>query len=65
MQNKALPLTGSEREKAYQAIGQYTYDNFVLFPIGAMSFWYAIGQRLDWTPRPDGFILGKEMKLKE
>jgi peptide/nickel transport system substrate-binding protein len=65
MHKKAEPLTGPEREKAYQALGQYTHDDFVLFPIGAMSFWYAISQRLDWTPRPDGFILGKEMTLKE
>ena len=64
MQNKALPLTGAERVKAYQAIGQYVHDDFVAVPIGAPSFWYAISQRLDWTPRTDGFILGKEMKLK-
>jgi hypothetical protein len=58
-------LTGAEREKAYQAIGQYVHDEFVLVPLGAPSFWYAISQRLDWSPRPDGFIMGKEMKLKE
>jgi peptide/nickel transport system substrate-binding protein len=65
MQNKALPLTGSEREKAYQAIGQKVHDDFVLVPLGAPSFWYAISKRLEWTPRPDGFIMGKEMTLKE
>ena len=65
MQNKALPLTGAEREKAYQAIGQKAHDDFVLVPLGAPSFWYAMSQRLEWTPRPDGFIMGKEMKLKD
>jgi peptide/nickel transport system substrate-binding protein len=65
MQDKALPLTGSEREKAYQAIGQKVHDDFVIVPLGAPSFWYAISQRLDWSPRPDGFIMGKEMTLKE
>jgi peptide/nickel transport system substrate-binding protein len=65
MQKKALPLSGAEREKAYQAIGQAAHDQFIVVPIGAPSFWYAITQRLDWTPRADGFILGKEMTLKE
>ena len=65
MHRKALPLTGSEREKAYQAIAQYVHDQFVLVPIGAPSFWYAISQRVDWSPRPDGMILAKEMTLKE
>ena len=65
MQEKALPLTGAEREKAYQAIGQYAHDEFIVVPIGAPSFWYAMSQRLDWSPRADGFIMAKEMKLKE
>ena len=65
MQKNALPLSGDARVKAYQAIAQKVHDDFVVVPIGAPSFWYAISQRLDWTPRPDGFILGKEMKLKE
>jgi peptide/nickel transport system substrate-binding protein len=65
MQKNALPLSGDARVKAYQAIAQKVHDDFVVVPIGAPSFWYAMSQRLDWTPRPDGFILGKEMKLKE
>jgi peptide/nickel transport system substrate-binding protein len=65
MQKNGIPLTGSEREKAYQAIGQYVHDDFPLVPIGAPSFWYAISKRLDWSPRPDGFIMVKEMTLKE
>jgi peptide/nickel transport system substrate-binding protein len=65
LQKKALPLTGAEREKAYQAIGQRAHDEHIVVPIGAPIFWYAIGQRLEWSPRPDGFILGKEMTLKE
>ena len=51
--------------KAYQAIAQYVHDDFVLVPIGAPSFWYAMSQRVEWTPRPDTFILAKEMTLKE
>jgi peptide/nickel transport system substrate-binding protein len=65
MQKSALPLSGDARVKAYQAIAQKVHDDYVIVPIGAPSFWYALSQRVDWTPRPDGFILGKEMTLKE
>jgi peptide/nickel transport system substrate-binding protein len=65
MQKNALPLSGEARVKAYQAIAQKVYDDFVIVPIGAPSFWYAISQRLDWTPRTDGFIMAKEMTLKD
>jgi peptide/nickel transport system substrate-binding protein len=64
-QKKALPLTGPEREKAYQAIAQYVHEEVVDVPVGHPSFYFALSQRLDWTPRPDGFILVKEMKLKQ
>ena len=65
MHKNALPLSGQERERAYQAIAQYVHDDYALVPIGAPSFWFAMSQRLDWAPRPDGFTLLKEMKLKE
>jgi peptide/nickel transport system substrate-binding protein len=65
MINKALPLTGAEREKALQAIGKYSHDEVVVVPIMQPSFYFALSQRLDWTQREDGFILVKEMKLKE
>jgi peptide/nickel transport system substrate-binding protein len=65
MQKNALPLSGQEREQAYQAIAQKVYDDYVIVPIGAATFWSAMSQRLDWTPRPDGFMLAKEMQLKE
>ena len=65
MQNKALPLTGQERVKAYQAIAQYIHDEFVDVPVGHPNYYFAMSQRLDWSPRVDGFMMVKEMTLKE
>ncbi len=64
-QQRALSLAGAEREKAYQEIGKYVYDEVVTIPIMHPSFYFGMSQRLEWTPRPDGFTLLKEMKLKE
>jgi peptide/nickel transport system substrate-binding protein len=63
--DKALPLSGAEREKALQAIGKYWHDEVITIPLLHPSFYFAMSERLDWTPREDGFILVKEMKLKE
>ena len=41
MQNKALPLTGAEREKAYQAIGKYDLRRVRHDPDRHPSFYYA------------------------
>ena len=65
MQKKALPLAGAEREKAYQAIGKFLYDEVVYIPIMHPAYYFAISKRLQWTPRSDGLILLKEMKLTE
>ncbi|MFN8634736.1 MAG: ABC transporter substrate-binding protein [Chloroflexota bacterium] len=65
MQTRALTLGGAEREKAYQEIGKLMYDEVVTIPIMHPSFYFGMSNRLEWTPRPDGFTLLKEMKLKE
>jgi peptide/nickel transport system substrate-binding protein len=65
MQNRALSLAGAEREKAYQEIGKLMYDEVITIPIMHPSFYFGMSKRLEWTPRPDGFTLLKEMKLKE
>ena len=65
MQTRALSLSGAEREKAYQEIGKQMYDEVITIPIMHPSFYFGMSKRLEWTPRPDGFILLKEMKLKE
>jgi peptide/nickel transport system substrate-binding protein len=65
MVKKAVTLDGAEREKAFLAIGQYWYDEVITIPVVQPSFYFAVSPRLEWTPREDGFIQVKEMKLKE
>ena len=65
MQDRALSLAGAEREKAYQEIGKLMYDEVITIPIMHPSFFFGMSKRLEWTPRPDGFTLLKEMKNKE
>jgi len=64
MHAKALPLTGAARQKAYEEIAQYIRDQFYTVPIGHPKFYYGLSSKVDWTPRLDGFIMLKEMKLK-
>ena len=63
MHEKALPLTGAEREKAYQAIAVRAAQNANIFPIGHPDFYFGLNKRLKWEARLDGFILLKEMSL--
>lgn len=63
MHDKALPLTGAEREKAYQAIAVRAAQNANIFPIGHPDFYFGLNKRLKWEARLDGFILLKEMSL--
>jgi peptide/nickel transport system substrate-binding protein len=65
LENIALPLEGAAREKAWQAVSQYAHDQIVTVPIGYPYNYYAVSARLDWTPRAEGLILAKEMKLKQ
>jgi peptide/nickel transport system substrate-binding protein len=64
MQAKALPLKGAERQKAYEDIAKYIYDQYYTVPIGHPNFYYGMSNKVDWKPRLDGFMLVKEMKLK-
>jgi peptide/nickel transport system substrate-binding protein len=64
MHQKALPLKGAEREKAYQEIAKYIHDQVYTVPIGHPNFYYGLSTKVEWKPRLDGFIMVKEMKLK-
>jgi peptide/nickel transport system substrate-binding protein len=64
MHKAALPLTGAEREKAYQAIAARVAKNMNTIPLGQPNFFYGLSDRLQWESRIDGFILLKEMSLK-
>jgi len=63
MYNKAVALTGDARKQALQQIDDYTYQQVPIVPIGQPNFFYGIAQNLSWSPRLDGFLLIKEMKL--
>jgi peptide/nickel transport system substrate-binding protein len=65
LENTALPLEGEARAKAWQAVATYAHDQIVTIPIGYPYNYYAVSSRLDWTPRAEGLILAKEMKLKQ
>ncbi|MCC7367148.1 MAG: hypothetical protein IT306_01925 [Chloroflexi bacterium] len=64
MQQKALPLKGTERQKAFQDIAKYIHEQFYTVPIGHPNFYYGLSTKVEWKPRLDGFIMVKEMKLK-
>ena len=64
MHKAALPLTGAEREQAYQAIAARVAKNMNTIPVGQPNFYYGLSNRLQWESRLDGFILLKEMALK-
>ena len=58
-------LAGAERAKAYADIAKVVYDDYATVPIGYPEFYFGLSKRLNWSVRPDGFILLKEMTLKE
>jgi peptide/nickel transport system substrate-binding protein len=65
MHKAAVQLVGEPRAKAYQEIAKYVYEDFGTVPLAQPSFYYGLTKRLDWNLRIDGFMLVKEMKLKE
>jgi peptide/nickel transport system substrate-binding protein len=65
MHQEALPLKGDARAKAYQEIAKYIHEQVYTVPIGHPNFYYGLSARLEWKPRLDGFIMLKEMKLKQ
>ena len=64
MDNKARSLVGPERTNAYQEIMKVLYDDVAIVPISHLGTSYALGKRLEWTPRLDAFVLVKDMTLK-
>jgi peptide/nickel transport system substrate-binding protein len=63
--NKALPLAGTERDKAFQFLAKRVHEEVAMFPVGRMGVYFGASKRLQWKPRLDGFLLVKEMTLKE
>lgn len=61
---KASPLTGDERAKAFQDAWAYVYDKYPWIPTINVEFLYAIGENVDWTPRIDGIMYFAEIGFK-
>ena len=59
-----MQLSGDERDLALQEIAAFLHEDVALVPVGQPSFFFGLGDRIDWAPRADGFILLKEMGLK-
>lgn len=56
---------GDARQTAYADIFKYLADDVVPdAPIVHIKQIYALADRIDWKPRPDGLILVKDIKLK-
>jgi peptide/nickel transport system substrate-binding protein len=62
--NEASPLTGEEREEAFQEIQRIVYEAFALIPVIHMELNFGLSENLEWTPRLDDFMLLKEMTLR-
>ncbi|HET8521746.1 MAG TPA: ABC transporter substrate-binding protein [Thermomicrobiales bacterium] len=60
---KALPLTGEERDKALGEVTKIYYDAYAAVPIIHMPLNYGLAANLEWEPRLDAFMLLKEMDL--
>jgi ABC-type transport system substrate-binding protein len=65
MFQRANVLGGAERDAAYQEIAKFVHEDFATVPIGQPEFSFGLSKRLNWNTRADGFILLKEMSLKE
>lgn len=61
---EAIQLSDNDRDEALQEIAAAIYNDVGLVPVGQPSFFFGLGDRIDWAPRADGFILLKEIGLK-
>jgi hypothetical protein len=64
MRVQANQLAGDARDKALQDIAKYVYDKTVTVPVGQPKFFFGLAKNLQWKPRIDGFVLLKEMTVK-
>ncbi len=65
MYAEAVTTSDDERQEALAAIAEYVYEEVPVVPIGQPNFNFGMTERLEWTPRMDGFILLKEMTVSE
>jgi peptide/nickel transport system substrate-binding protein len=61
---EANALSGEERDKAFQALWEYTYDKLLYMPLFGLDWVHGASAKLKWTPRIDGLVLFTEMDLE-
>jgi peptide/nickel transport system substrate-binding protein len=62
--NAAAPLTGDERDKAFQKVWEYGYDKYWYMPLFGLNWVHGASSKLKWEPRVDGMVLFTEMSLE-
>ena len=63
MIDAANPLTGDERDAAFQEITATFMADIPVVPLIHLPNYYGLAEGVIWTPRLDGFMLVKEMSL--
>lgn len=63
MIDAANPLTGEERDAAFQEITATFMADIPVVPLIHLPNYYGLAEELQWTPRLDGFMLVKEMSF--
>ena len=61
---EANALSGSERDKAFQALWEYAYDKYWYMPLFGLDWVHGSSAKLKWNPRLDGLVLFTEMDLE-
>jgi peptide/nickel transport system substrate-binding protein len=60
---EAKVLSGEARDKAFQGLWEYLYDQYLYIPLFGLNWAHGATARLQWTPRIDGMVLFAEMGL--
>ena len=65
LDDKARAAVGETRTRLYQELMAYLYDEETSIPVLHPLYQYGLSQRLQWQARLDGFILAKEMSIRQ
>lgn len=59
----AAQFSGDERVAAYRALWAEAYDKYWVVPIFGIDYIHGLSERVEWTPRDDGFVYFNTMTL--
>lgn len=62
---KAAILSGEERVAAYRKLWADAYEKYWVVPIFGIDYIHGLSDRVDWTPRDDGFVYFSTMSLAD